>query len=106
MPPAYVPGGFDRQAPNGVVIASTSPDSQEACKRNVFLYNGALCEALAVMADGPMVLRTRLRAILQNVLVKWVMPLFVQIQESWFLRRERSDRSNLNWPTRWNGFLC
>ena len=44
------------------VIASTSPDSQDACKRNVFLYNGAFCEALAVMADGPMVLRTRLRA--------------------------------------------
>jgi hypothetical protein len=45
-----------------VVIASTSPDTQDACKRNVFLYNVALYEALAVMADGPMVFRTRLRA--------------------------------------------
>jgi len=44
------------------VIASTSPESQDACKRNMFLYNGALYEALAVMTDGPMVLRTRLRA--------------------------------------------
>jgi len=44
------------------VIASTSPDSQDTCKRNVFLYNVALYEALSVMTDGPMVLRTRLRA--------------------------------------------
>jgi hypothetical protein len=47
---------------NHCVIASTTPDPQDAYKRNLFQYNGALYEALAVMAGGPMVLRTRLRA--------------------------------------------